>query len=87
MAARFVSSRTGLPRVNRPSRRRDARLLELLFLACALLLGALLAATTLAAPPPTAHARRRDEHRQPPPLPSPVSHHATLSVGAEFGAK
>ncbi len=89
MTARFVSSRTGLPGGNRPSRRREARLLELIFLACALLLGALLAATTLAAPAPlsTEHARRRDEHKQSPRRSSPVSHHAPLTPGAESRVK
>ena len=88
MSARLVSSRTNLSEVNRVSRRRTARLLELLFLACALLLGALLAATALAAAPlHTAHARRRDEHGQPQHLSSPVSQHAPLHVGASVGAK
>lgn len=49
MSARLISPRTNLLRVN-VLHRRTARLLELLYLACALLLGALLAATTLAAP-------------------------------------
>jgi hypothetical protein len=88
LSARLVSSRTNLSEVNRVSRRRTARLLELLFLACALLLGALLAATTLAAAPlHTAHARRRDDDRQPLRLSSPVSRHAPLTVGATPGAK
>jgi hypothetical protein len=43
-----MSARTGLLKVNRP-RAAHARLLDVLYLACALLLGALLAATTLSA--------------------------------------
>ena len=50
MSARLMSPRAGLPRID-GLRRHHARLLELLYLACALLLGALLAATTLAAAP------------------------------------
>lgn len=50
MSARLVSSHANALTIGRP-RRRQARLLELLYLACALLLGALLAATTLAAAP------------------------------------
>jgi hypothetical protein len=44
-----MSPRTNHPRAN-GLRRHHARLLEMLYLACALLLGALLAATTLATP-------------------------------------
>jgi len=62
-----MSSRTTLLR-GAPPRHQHARLLELLYLACALLLGALLAATTLAAAPlPQPHARQRDESRQQHP--------------------
>jgi hypothetical protein len=48
MSARLTPPRTSLHRIS-GLRRHNARLLELLYLACALLLGALLAATTLAA--------------------------------------
>lgn len=48
MSARLLSPRASFPRTAR-LRRHNARLLELLYLACALLFGALLAATTLAA--------------------------------------
>jgi len=57
LSARLVSSRTVLLKVSRAHQQR-ARLLELLYLACALLLGVLLAATTLnAATPSGAHVR------------------------------
>jgi hypothetical protein len=71
-----MSSRASLLRVNR-IHCQHARWLELLYLACALLLGALLAATTLAAAPlQPAHARTRVEQRRPPRAESRVVHPA-----------
>jgi hypothetical protein len=73
MSARLISSRTSLLRVN-GTRRPHARLLELLYLACALLLGALLAATSLAAPLQRTHACGRDERGGINRAMSPVLH-------------
>ena len=87
MSARLVSSRTVLLKVNRTHRQR-ARLLELLYLACALLLGVLLAATTLnAAPLRRAHARQQDENGRHAVEVSRVVHRAPRAVVAEFGSK
>ncbi|HEY0098712.1 MAG TPA: hypothetical protein VGB76_07125 [Pyrinomonadaceae bacterium] len=88
MSTRLISSRAGLLKVNRP-RSQHARLLELLYLACALLLGALLAATTLsAAPLRRAHTRPHDEHvRQRAATMPRVVHPATRAGVAEFDSK
>ncbi|HEY9402624.1 MAG TPA: hypothetical protein VIQ24_08010 [Pyrinomonadaceae bacterium] len=87
MSARLISSRTVLLKINRPHRQR-ARLLELLYLACALLLGALLAATTLdAAPLRRADARQQDERAQHAVEMWPVVHLAPRAAVAESGAK
>ena len=83
MSARLISPRTSLLRVNRP-RLRNARLLELLYLACALLLGALLAATTLAAPLQRAHTCRRDERGRIRHAVSHVVHNAPCAAVADF---
>jgi poly(3-hydroxybutyrate) depolymerase len=87
MSARLISSRTSLLRAGR-TRRQNARLLELLYLACALLLGALLAATTLAAAP----LRRDDvlqwnEHGRQHRIMSPVVRIAPRVAAAEFDSK
>jgi hypothetical protein len=82
-----MSPRTTLLRGNR-LRQQNARLLELLYLACALLLGALLAATTLAAAPlPPAHARQYDEHKRQPQAMSRVVHVAPRTPVAGFDSK
>jgi hypothetical protein len=84
-----LSSRTNLLRVNRPQRH-QAHLLELLYLACALLLGALLAATTLAAAPlQTTHdPGRRGEHvRHARATMSPASRLAPRAAMAAFDSK
>jgi len=83
-----MASRTTLLRGNR-LRQQNARLLELLYLACALLLGALLAATTLAAAPlpPTDAARQRDEHGRHPQAMSRVVHDAPRTPVAGFDSK
>jgi hypothetical protein len=83
MSARLNSSRTSLLRVNR-LQRQNARLLELLYLACALLLGALLAATTLAMPIRRPQTFRRDERAQIRRATSPVVHLAPCAAPAEF---
>lgn len=75
LSARLMSPRTGLLRISRP-RCRNARLLELLYLACALLLGTLLAATTTlaAAPLRQTSARSPGEQRPTPRAVSRVVH-------------
>lgn len=82
MSARLISSRTSLPRINR-LRPQNARLLELLYLACALLLGALLAATTLAAPLQRTHTCRRDERGRISGAMTHVVHSAPRTAVAE----
>jgi hypothetical protein len=82
-----MSSRTSLLRVNRV-RHQNARLLEVLYLACALLLGVLLAATTLAAAPLTqAPAPRLNEQVRHPQATPPVVHIAPRTAVAEFDSK
>jgi hypothetical protein len=80
-----MSSRTSFHRAARPHQQ-HARLLELLYLVCALLLGTLLAATTLAAPLQQTHVRRRGEGGHPPSI-SPALQVAPRTAVAEFDAK
>lgn len=86
MSARLNSSRTSLLRIN-GMRRQNARLLELLYIACALLLGALLAATTLAAPLQRTHADGRDEGAEINRAASPVLHLAPRTAAAKSGSR
>jgi hypothetical protein len=87
LSARLISSRTVLLKVNRAHQQR-ARLLELLYLACALLLGVLLAATTLdAAPLRRADARQQDEHGRQAVEVSPVVRLAPRAAVAESASK
>lgn len=82
-----MSSRTSLLRVSRP-RWQQARMLELLFIACALLLGTLLAATTLAAAPlQRTNVPRTNEHGRHARAMSPVVHIAPRVAVAKFDVK
>jgi hypothetical protein len=86
MSARLMSSRTSFHRATR-LRHQQSLLLELLYLAFALLLGALLAATTLAAASlQQTHARQRSEHVHPPSV-SPTVHLAPRAAVARFDSK
>jgi hypothetical protein len=82
MSARLISSRTNPLRVN-GMRRQNARLLELLYLACALLLGVLLAATTLAAPLRRPHIDCRVERGGINQAVSPILHVAPRTAAAQ----